>query len=76
MIKIVRFNNGSYCIIHFFVETCNIFLINNGKLTINFHNLSNHFLANKKFKTFDGCLVDDYFGIINLDFNFFIFFYS
>ena len=56
------------------METYNIFLVNNGKLTINFHNLSDDFLTNKKFKTFDSCFIDDYFSIINLDFNFFIFF--
>ena len=73
MIKIVGFDNGSYCIIHFLVETWYIFFINNGKLSIDFYNLSDDFLSNKKLKTFNGCFVYNDFGIFDLDFNFFVF---
>ena len=50
------------------------FFINNGKLPIDFYNLSDDFLTNKKFKAFNGCFVYNDFGIFDLDFNFFVFF--
>ena len=42
--------------------------------SIDFYNLSDDFLTNKKLKTFNGCFVYNDFGIFDLDFNFFVFF--